>query len=332
MKKLTTILLLLLGGLLLLSASEGIIFEEDYIKQAIAHHDKGEFKEALALYNRVLRQNPGNETAIYEKAYTLSTMKKYFPALRVSRKLLHSADQKIAVLTYIMHGNILDEMGRRAKSIKLYKQGLKLAPGHYLLHYNLAVTLARQGNYPESRVNLLKALEGNPFHLNSLYTLALIDDELANSLSLYLASTFYLLYDGGGGERAENIREILKMLYTPGRNDKEEKIVLNSEMNTVEMAVKLAISGHNLELFEKGELSERESYLKLSDNILALTVESEDELPQKELSPWQLDSLKILSYIKESGHMELLTAKVIDDDYDKEGMTPIIDIIRAYYR
>ena len=124
--------------------------QENLIKQGIALHDAKKYDEAIALYQKVLDENPDCVFAIYEMALSYYNKKDFVKTVEVAMQgLKYDSDQ--LPLFYGMVANVWDDKGNPEKAIELYKDGIKILEklensDHHLssMYYNLGVTYFRQ--------------------------------------------------------------------------------------------------------------------------------------------------------------------------------------------
>ena len=81
------------------------------INEGIGLHDKGEYESAIRKYDEVLKNDPGNARALYEKSYSLFHMKKYEECEVLCKQLLQGKLYKKEV--YVQYGNLLDMTNRQ---------------------------------------------------------------------------------------------------------------------------------------------------------------------------------------------------------------------------
>lgn len=135
------------------------------IREGVVLHDRGDYDGAIAKYEEVLRENPENDLALYEMAYSYQMKKDYRKSLELAQKgAQYKSDNLIGF--YLLMGNNLDELGEPKKAIEVYKQAIKVKP-ESLLYFNLAITYSRMNNAEEAKKNLKKAVYLNPNHPSS---------------------------------------------------------------------------------------------------------------------------------------------------------------------
>src|SRR5688572_30561290 len=111
---------------------------ETFIRKGISLHDKGDFKGALAQYEKALEIDKKSPLAHYEMASTYFAMKSYDNAIEHADKVLDlkSGNEEEA---YVLKGTALDVMGKPEEAIKTYRKGIKQFPQSYLMQYNIAL-------------------------------------------------------------------------------------------------------------------------------------------------------------------------------------------------
>lgn len=206
------------------------------IREAIALHDKGDYAGAVAIYEKVLAENPADVVALYELSYSLHEMKEYKRALEVAYR---GAELKSDALPkfYMLVGNALDSLGKPDEAIETYKAGLEILPTDAMLHFNLGITYLRKGRWADGRASMKQAAGLNPNHASSHYALAIaLEEERYTIPSIFAASRFLLLEPST--KRSEGALEILGRALTggvePGAKANEISITLDLNAPTDE--------------------------------------------------------------------------------------------------
>lgn len=117
----------------------------NYIAQGIKLHDEGKYEEAIKMFDKVLKTNPKNPTALYEKAYSLNAMGKQDEARKLLEKGINIAEPTLDYAgMYLLLGAIYDDQGKIDKSIETYEKALHIEdinPEYAAqLLYNLGIT------------------------------------------------------------------------------------------------------------------------------------------------------------------------------------------------
>ena len=138
--------------------------QQKLINDGIALHDAKKYDEAIALYDKVLAENPDSTMALYEKALSLYTKGDKTKAVETAYLGTKYISDQLA-LFYGTIANALDDSGKADEAIKIYRQAEDMLKGdigvkHHLasVYYNLGITYFRQRKYTESRSELKKAV------------------------------------------------------------------------------------------------------------------------------------------------------------------------------
>ena len=112
---------------------------EDIVREGITLHDEGQFEEAIAKYQEALKLKPDWGLALYEIALSYVSLEDQKQALKYASKALKiPGDHHLS--SAMVKANVLDDMGKGKKAIKVYNDALAELGEHYLLYYNLALT------------------------------------------------------------------------------------------------------------------------------------------------------------------------------------------------
>jgi tetratricopeptide (TPR) repeat protein len=146
----------------------GKISEEDnaackkLVMEGIQEHDKGDYRKAIALYERAITKNPLAGYAYYEMAYAYSESGDQRKALEfVLRSLVLDPKSEGA---YIMKASRLDDLGLVEDAINAYKKIIEIKPDSLGAHLNLGITFLRKGDLDSAKNEFMKAHEIQPNH------------------------------------------------------------------------------------------------------------------------------------------------------------------------
>ena len=167
--------------------------EMKIIREGNDLHDKGKFKQALQKYYQVLNDNPDNITAMYELAFTYKELGNYDSTFSYLFKSIEYKSE-LYPLCYDMLGTCYDEKGHPEFAVEVYKKGIEIQP-FYLLYFNLAITQINIKQFKDAEENLIKALELNPHHPGSNYTLSVLYYNQNKRIPSILASLKFLLLE-----------------------------------------------------------------------------------------------------------------------------------------
>jgi tetratricopeptide (TPR) repeat protein len=181
------------------------------IREGIEFHDRGEYEVAVARYQQVLDETPDAVEAMYECAFSLSAMKEYEKSLALSRR---GAQYRSDLLWqfHMLMGSALDDLGKSAEAITLFKDAIKQSPKAALLHYNLGLTLARTGKVADAKKALQQSLYFNPQHGSSHLLLARMYEQLGYRVPAILALSRFLTIEPNSPRGQQTVEALGKLL------------------------------------------------------------------------------------------------------------------------
>ncbi|MCD2421446.1 tetratricopeptide repeat protein [Niabella pedocola] len=183
------------------------------ITEGISLHDQRQYAAAIRKYDTVLRIDPVNLVAQYEKSYSLMASKNYKEAMVLSRAIAENknAEPGMTGNAYSTWGSALDESGDHQQALKIYDEGIKKVPGYYMLNYNKAVTYFRMNEMEKGIAELKLSLLKNPRHPASHFMLGRIMHYRKNKVAAMMPLLTYLLYDNKS-KRAEEALTLLRSI------------------------------------------------------------------------------------------------------------------------
>ncbi len=178
--------------------------------QGTALHDAGKFDEAIAKYKQILDESPDEVNALYETAFSYEGKMDCETAIRYARR---GAEYRSDVLPHfhLVLGNCLDDLGRKADALDLYKQAIKLNPGFALMHFNLGVALTGTNQFEEAKKSLQQSLLLDPSHASSHLVLAQVYDQLGYRVPSILALSRFIALEPQS-QRGRNMIPVLQKL------------------------------------------------------------------------------------------------------------------------
>ena len=119
------------------------------IRQGVALHDKGRYKEAIGLY---------------EEALSHLKLKNYEKALNYSSQVIHASFQPLLMDAYIVRGTAFADMNNNNEAIKVFTEAVERCGDEYLLLFNLGLCYFNNKDYRTASQHLRKAIEIDPTH------------------------------------------------------------------------------------------------------------------------------------------------------------------------
>jgi Tfp pilus assembly protein PilF len=197
------ITLLLLAGFvcLTINAQESA---KGITRKGIALNDEGKYDEAIVLYDEAIKADPKYAPAYYEKGLSCIKQGQYNTAIDVFEKMIDDFEKdSVMEHVYCNLGTAYDLAGNTKKSLKIFKKGAELFPQSYMIWFNQGVTFAGKQKYEDAIASFKNAIQRNPRHPGSHYSLAMLTadgNRYASLLSLY--HFFMLEYESTRAERS----------------------------------------------------------------------------------------------------------------------------------
>ena len=174
------------------------------VKEGMNLHDKGEYEAAIVKFDRALILAPNDFDANYEKSSSLLYAGKYDESIIMSKFLIENYKSNPALKgAYVNLGSAYDDKGNTDSAFIAYNAGIQLFPDFYLLHFNKALTYARQKKWDDAYDNFYKSLSVNPSHAGSLYYVSLLEEK-SNKMGAIITGLAFLAVEPEG-KRAKTI-------------------------------------------------------------------------------------------------------------------------------
>ncbi|MFV0418748.1 MAG: tetratricopeptide repeat protein [Dysgonomonas sp.] len=165
------------------------------IRQGVALHDKGQYKEAISSYEQALKINPSSMSAVYEMSLSYLQLKDYDKAIRNSTKVITANFQPLLVDAYIVKGTALAKQDRIGEAIRLLKEALEKCGDEYLLHFNLGLCYFNNKDNEMAVQHLRKAIEIDATHASAFLLYAYALNDLGRWIQSFYSFHFFLLLE-----------------------------------------------------------------------------------------------------------------------------------------
>ncbi|MBB4036239.1 tetratricopeptide (TPR) repeat protein [Dysgonomonas hofstadii] len=185
---------------------------EKLIRQGVALHDKGRYKEAIACYEEALKVNPSSMSAVYEMSLSYLHLKDYDKALRYSTRVITANFQPLLVDAYIVKGTVLANQNKIADAINLLNEAVEKCGDEYLLHFNLGLCYFNGKNNKMAAQHLRKAIEIDATHASAFLLYAYALNDLGQWLQSFYSFHFFLLLEPNTERSKDAFGEMLDLL------------------------------------------------------------------------------------------------------------------------
>lgn len=229
MKTINKIILLLIFSLLTnIACGQNRADAENLVKQGVAYHDKGNYEQAIAKYDKALELDKDNLLALTEKAFSLLSQKKNDEAIINCKKAFekHPGEKGLSTV-YVIYGNALDGLKKPDQSLEIYDQGIELFPEYYPLHYNKGVTLINLQKYDAALLSFQNAVLVNPNHASSHNGIARFEYINNRRIPAILAYSRFLVLEPQSQRAKDNIKSIQKLMSANVTETGKKTVTIN---------------------------------------------------------------------------------------------------------
>ena len=143
---------------------------DDLLDDAEHHYVDREYKEAIKIYDKIIKQRPIHHAALHNKALALIEIGKLESAVIIYKKILETYPNSFDTLNNL--GGILIDLEKTSEAKKYLLQAKKQAPNDILLKKNLAIVTVQNGGNKETTRFVKSQLKKDPTDIGMLETLA----------------------------------------------------------------------------------------------------------------------------------------------------------------
>lgn len=185
----------------------------ELIKQGQELTDQKKYSEAIAKYKEALTNEPENDRANYELAYALYATNKGAEGVPYLEKAVaNGKSASFKAGAYSLLGSIYSAANQFPKSIKAYRNGIKIDSANQRLYYNLGITQYRAKQYGDAEQSFISAVKIDSAYAASLRMYALTAFHQNKRAEALLGFCRFLMIDPAGPQSAEaygNLQNIL---------------------------------------------------------------------------------------------------------------------------
>lgn len=202
---------------------------EKLIRQGVALHDKGRYKEAITRYEEALKVNPTSMSAIYEMSLSYLQLKDNEKAIKYSTKVITANFQPLLMDAYIVKSTAFANQGKVTDAIKLLNEALDRCGDEYLLHFNLGLSYFNSKDNKMAVQHLRKAIEIDATHSSAFLLYAYALSDLGRWVQSFYSFHFFLLLEPNTERSKDAFGEMFdiinsKMDDTPEKLSPEEGV------------------------------------------------------------------------------------------------------------
>lgn len=182
------------------------------IRQGVSLHDKGEYKEAIKIYEQALKENPASMSAVYELSLSYLQLEDYPKALEYSNRVIKAGFQSLLMDAYIVNGTALANTNKLNDAIKVFNEALAKCGDEYLLHFNLGLCYFNNKENRMAITHLRKAIEIDATHSSAFLLYAYALNDMGKYLQSFYAFHFFLLLEPNTERSKDAFGEMMDIL------------------------------------------------------------------------------------------------------------------------
>ncbi len=185
---------------------------EKLIRQGVALHDKGRYKDAIASYEEALKVNPTSMSAVYEMSLSYLQLKDNEKAIKNSTKVITANFQPLLMDAYIVKGTALANQGKTADALRLLNEALEKCGDEYLIHFNLGLCYFNNKDNKMAVQHLRKAIEIDATHASAFLLYAYALNDLGRWVQSFYSFHFFLLLEPNTGRSKDAFGEMYDII------------------------------------------------------------------------------------------------------------------------
>jgi protein O-GlcNAc transferase len=130
------------------------------MKEALAHHESGRFREATALYEQILRDDADHPGALHFSGLAAHQSGETPLAISLMTRSIEMRPRQVSYLFNL--GQIFEANGEPLRAAELYRQAAAIEPGSDLAHYRFGIALMNGGDLGGAIASFSQALKIRP--------------------------------------------------------------------------------------------------------------------------------------------------------------------------
>ncbi|MCV9389059.1 tetratricopeptide repeat protein [Reichenbachiella ulvae] len=249
---------------------------EEYVKEGIDYHDRGQYDLAIEAYQQALAINENSDLVNYEIAMTYHFAKQYDKALAHADKVIQ-LNEKYLIPAYTTKGNCLDAMGQSEEAIKTYQEALARLGDNYLLYYNMALTYYNMNRSEASEAAALQAIRINPKHASSHLLLGYLLRDQEKKVQSILSLHYFLFLEPHSSRSKGAFDLLTDQFYGNVEKGGGSDVTINlssgsldkkNEFGSAELMISMLAASNNLE--ENKDKSTEELFVSNSESFFKI--------------------------------------------------------------
>jgi tetratricopeptide (TPR) repeat protein len=293
-------------------------------------HMHGDYDGAIALYDRILADDPDHLDALYERTFSTYVKGDFADTIRFAEKAVGSQPESRPGF-YVFLGGAHGMLGDWKRGEVIFRRGLEIWPDDAPLHFNLGVSLGAQGDLDAAAGQFEEALRRSPYQAGNWRVLADTLDRAGRKGRAFAAYARSLTLEKGSEASARAARRLREMIFEGA------EVVTGDSKNELRIGVRVpeSASGDTLSLaatesmgmglvaalrYEgqwKGK-SESRFFVYAVDQVLQLLSALQPAGAEKDGPFWGPFVFSYFDQGREAGHMEAIAYDLLHPTGDLE--------------
>jgi len=203
-------------------------------------HDAKKFKEAIAIYDAILKESPDATVALYEKALSQYASGDLKAAMDTAYAGAKYKCEELAMF-YSIIANCLDDVGKSNEAIGIYRQAESIFKGDVgmkphlsSVYFNLGITYMRLKKPAEAKTEFKNSIEANPLYPSPHYMLSRVFASTNFKFPSVLAASRFVPM-GFNTERGHDAARVITAAFRPPTKDAKGNITINLDINSLSL-------------------------------------------------------------------------------------------------
>lgn len=259
---------------------------DNLVSEGIDLQDAGHPDSAMMKYSLALRLDKDNLLALAEMAYSLLSVEKYNESINYAKRAIKNYPRDPVLKTvYVSYGNALDGLGKTAKAIDIYNEGIHLFPQYAGLYFNRGISQNTLHKTEEALLSFQKSATLDPSHAGSHNAIGHLLFNNNNIASL-LAFCRFMVLESGTNRAALNLENIEKIMNAHVSKKDEGRLSVSVSPDLID-----------------GKNKGRQNDFSSAELMLALSSSVDNDSSNANKTPVEMFALKfslLCGYLKEA--------------------------------
>lgn len=181
------------------------------ISKAIALHDKAQYADALAAYDKIPRNDTNYVKACFEAALSARIDKQFPRAIAYAKRGLEVPYNDMEHDLLLQIGNIYDEWERYDSAMYWFGKAKERFPNSFVVEHSRGISFYLQKKYDSSFACFRRVLLKNPFAFNTHYFMGNLASELGYPVQAMMSYAFCMAVNPGSSRQGQALAAMYRL-------------------------------------------------------------------------------------------------------------------------